>query len=220
MAATGNPYLLIWDSETTGNNVRKDEVIQIGGFLTDFDLNPIFGFNRYCYVSGDIHPAAEQIHGVDKKKLYDWSGGKFLEDVLEEIVFDGRQIFKLPNVVSITYNHSFDKGILNNSLTMQGLRPVDFGTRIGFLRRFMRPGRYNLCAMQLMRSVYSYSYNPSQEVILRTRLGLKPEDLIPAFKKLTQPLAYTVKSEKLHDALFDSFTTLYILRANKGLIYA
>ena len=53
----------LYDVETTGLT-RRDEVIQLSGFLLNKDLRKEQIINFYCYTQVETNPEAQKVHGL------------------------------------------------------------------------------------------------------------------------------------------------------------
>lgn len=76
----------LYDVETTGLT-RRDEVIQLSGFLLNEDLRKEQIINFYCYTQVETNPEAQKVHGLDKKLLWELSGGKTFEEQIFQYDF-------------------------------------------------------------------------------------------------------------------------------------
>jgi DNA polymerase III epsilon subunit-like protein len=207
--------LFLYDTETTGLGPR-DEVIQIAGILTDINLKPLYAVNRYCFSTVPIDPGAFNSHGITRTDLLKLSGGRFLEDVDDEIKF----LREEKDLVCISYNHDFDGRLMNQTMTNNGLDKFDFGTKIATLKRNLTAGRYNLCAMHLFTQVLNAGRKYDLKQLAKTRSGYDEVTLFALYTEFAKRLSFTVdESRKYHDALFDVFLIWVLLSKYKGMVY-
>lgn len=213
---SGDMKIVIWDTETTDRG-SQDEVIQFSSIVTNMDLDIVGYIDRYCFTNVQISPAAENTHGINRKLLYELSGGKYFEDMLEEI-----PILRTGNFVFIAYNRKFDQRLVNQTLTNNGLDKFNFGKRMdGFLKRNLPLGRYNYCAMELLSKAINGGQVRPLEELCRTKSGETAESLQIKFRNFCKLFNIPVDEKaKAHNALFDSFMTWVLLSSNKGLIYS
>ena len=105
----------LYDVETTGLT-RRDEVIQLSGFLLNKDLRKEQIINFYCYTQVETNPEAQKVHGLDKKLLWELSGGK----TFEEQIFQYDFLFNEEDITFVGYNISFDNRMVNQTLKNNG----------------------------------------------------------------------------------------------------
>jgi DNA polymerase III epsilon subunit-like protein len=206
--------IVFWDTETTGLGPRA-EVIQIAGLVTNIDLVPKLVFNRYCWSNQEIEEGAERQHGITRELLLEYSGGRFFEEVLEEIKF-----FKdNPNMMFIAYKQHFDMGVVNGTLMNNGYLPVEFGTEIRTLKRNLPEGRYNLDAMTLFANVLNGGKIRSLGEMASLKLNATPDQLTEEYNEFCKLLPFSVPKKGLHDALYDSYLLRRMLNKFKALMY-
>lgn len=206
-------YINIFDTEGTGIG-NKDEVIQIAGVITDMDLNIIRFYNEYCLATQDIAPEAYAVHNLDREALYKLSKGKYFEDVLDTMPW-----FKNDDMLFISYNAAYDKRMINQTLVNMGFDKIDFGAQVQAIRKSLRPGRYNMCAMTSLRGPLNKGVNMQLGQAVQRHSKYNLEALEGIFKLKCKQLGYVPKTSNLHDALFDSYVLWALLVQYKGLIY-
>lgn len=107
------------DTETTGLSLDTetscgDEVIQIGGVITDENLKPLKIFDYLCDTTKiNQHPKAFETHGITLEFLR-----QQVKDIyLEEILFTKLpELFEEPDVIVVGYNVLFDINMINQTL--------------------------------------------------------------------------------------------------------
>lgn len=93
------------DTETTGLEY-KDQIIQLSYIIADEKFDIVEVKNYYFDVDVEISSGATQIHGIDKEKLIELSGGKKFKDYAKDILWD----FQSARV--ICHNVDFDTRFL------------------------------------------------------------------------------------------------------------
>lgn len=191
-------YYFLFDTETTGL-YKRDEVIQFSGLLLDNDGRLIKIINEYCYTNVHINKEAEKTHKLNKRVLWELSGGLPLEKQLRKYDF----LFKEKNIMFIGWNVGFDVRMVNQTLTNNGYEKFDFGKKVNNFAT--HSGR---CYLDLMPGVCAFNkqYGSRMKLakvpsILKTcteaELNAKYNVLYEQYGK-----GYTMK---YHNALFDSF---------------
>lgn len=196
----------IFDTETTGLDRMKDEVIELGGILLDekFSVEKVVHF--YCSVDKVIPKQAVNIHGIDNGKLMKLSNNLFFEDYM--LKAENNFITKPKDIFFIGYNVSYDINMVNNSLGNNGYDTLDFGRNTTSLNH--TEGIYNL---DLMRAVSS---------LLGTRGFIKLKDAVTRICKVNEEqlneMFNTFCKERdisanagYHGALFDTYCTTMLL---------
>lgn len=139
---------LFWDTETTGLSF-SDEVLQIGGVLTDESFQIIDVINFYCDTVCPINPSAAKVNHLTFELVHTLSDGKTFEDnwfpLIEKIGSD---------VCWIGWNDSFDRRMVNQTLKKIGLTPYNFGKSIKSLS-----SASGICNYDLMRGIGDLKYN-------------------------------------------------------------
>ena len=118
------------DTETTGlekdkviskNNsngireqlVKGDEVIQIGGLITDNNLNPIRLFCHHCDTTVcSMSKQAMNVHGISMEFLREHVKDIYLEEVIENEI---KELYE-DDILSIGYNPYFDITMIKQTL--------------------------------------------------------------------------------------------------------
>lgn len=195
----------VFDVETTGLG-GKAEVVQFSALLLNDDLKIQKVYNTYCYTQVAFQEEAAAVTGLDHEKLMKLSKGKFFEDF-----YCSSDLFKLKDNIWCGYNGVFDKRIINNTLTQNGLQPHDFGTEIA---RFNKTsGVYYFDVMKLNCLVKKISYNEKLSQCAKA-LPYSQQKLDLMYAKLLK----IVKSDTeitFHNALYDSMITWLYLDANR-----
>lgn len=131
-----------WDTETTGLGF-SDEVLQLGGILTDESFGNLKVVNWYCDTTCPINPKAAEVTHLTFEIVHKLSEGKTFEDNWLELIKE------LGNDVCwIGWNESFDRRMVNQTLKKVGLPPFNFGTNIKDLSQAK-----GVCHYDLMRGV-------------------------------------------------------------------
>lgn len=208
---------VIFDIEGTGLS-SSDEVLQLAMMYCDKDFVPKFAINRYCMSDIQIHPQAQGVHGLTREIVKQRSGGKFFEEVLDELRRDYPILFK--DCTYIAYNIKFDRDQINNTLEHQGLDAMDFGGEVRMLDRTGKPGLYSYCAMNGLIS--AINGNKSAKLIELFQRHITPDgnEAKADFKKLANAMKDDVYAEGAHDAVYDVWMTWRLLRKFRGMLYA
>lgn len=217
---TISPLIFILDVEATGTG-NQDEVIQLAGWLTDSKFNLLSFVNEYCYTEQENHPKAFEVHGIDKRKLHDLSKGQFIEDIIENT-----SVFHREDVIFTSYNWPYDMRMINQSIAKQGLPKVEFGRNLGMFNRTIKPGKYNVCSMNLLNQIYpnykqgGREYNTNLMDIASKRLRQPLDSVEAEFRELCLLNNIPIPQQLFHGALYDSFVLWKLLRENRGSVFA
>lgn len=185
---------VFYDVETTGL-CKRDEVIEFAGVVTDEKLRILKVARFYCYTQVPIHKDAFKVHGLSASALMKLSDGKTFEDRFYELDF-----VRSGDVVWVAYSsNGFDKRLINQTLTHNGLPPFDFGTEINYLGE-AREGIHEWDAFKhLSLRCFNGGKRKLSQIAAELPFGQEKLDLM--FKQL-------VGEEWLcdyHDAIYDSF---------------
>lgn len=217
----------IFDTEGTGLT-NKDEVIEFSGILTGDSINDFQdAIDFYAMTSVPIHPKALEVHGIDRKTLYERSGGKYFETQFNDI------LPKIKDCSFVGYNVSFDTRLVNSTLQHCNLpnfrfpqiskclyrdRQVTFdvmsactiaeGRKFnGKLQNQMTNDRVKLFLLDLMHKCgrYQLCYSSS---------SLPDEDVHKILNELFCVVCRSAglnAESKFHSSLFDAFCTWILL---------
>lgn len=98
----GARYALIVDTETTGLNPRKDEVIELGYILLEYCDDEIFAVSKFGYELQEpkrpIPVEIQKLTGISSKLL---SGKTFNQEIIHDVV--------VASSIVIAHNASFDR---------------------------------------------------------------------------------------------------------------
>ena len=190
--------LLFFDTETT--SIKPGHICQLSYITIDASTKPqqTIGKN-YFFTVDEMDPAAEAVHGFSLEKLYDFSNGQYIEDLIEEFISD----FSEADFV-IGHNVNFDVRFLKLELEAMG---IDYEPKNMF------------CTMQYYRDICkilrpSGDYkNPKLEEVINF-LGITKDQISSKADELFQG------SGDYHDARFDTAATylLIIEGLKKGYI--
>lgn len=108
--------LVMQDTASGTRQVLKkgDEVIQIGGLITDANLNPIRLFCHHCDTTVcNMEKKALDVHGITMEFLRTYVKDIFLEEVIETLI---PELYE-DNIVTIGYNiDNFDVTMIKQTL--------------------------------------------------------------------------------------------------------
>ncbi|MEZ5812674.1 MAG: DNA polymerase III subunit epsilon [Rhizobiaceae bacterium] len=108
---------IVFDTETTGLDPKRDRVIEIGGIELENRFPTGRTFHVYINPQGTrVHPDAQAVHGISNEDLAD---KPVFGDILEDFLgfFDGAKF--------VAHNAGFDMGFINAELARVGRPPVD-----------------------------------------------------------------------------------------------
>ena len=123
---------LFLDTETTGlqKDTEKflgDEVIQIGGILTDENLVPLKVFDYLCDTTKvSINKTAEKLHGITIQFLRELVRDIYLEEVIRTKLPD---VFTEHNLITVGHNVMFDIEMIRQTVRDCKEKPY-FGTEV------------------------------------------------------------------------------------------
>ena len=208
---------LVFDTETTGlsrkySNLNEpcsvtengDEIIQIGGFVVDEQLNPIRAFCHYCDVLlPDSKSEARRVHQIGMETIRAEIPGTFFEEVACRFV---PELF-YKDVTFIGYNIDFDM-----QMVAQCLRNLcfPFENTTPVMGRLYKSGRHTLDVMKYLPGKsklvsFSKELNADREAFFMKYAGVLPlECNIPGLLGATW--------EHNHNSLFDALETLLLLK--------
>lgn len=211
-------YFMIFDTETTGLS-PKDEVIQFAGLLVRTttreekeamkaagkpvkELKMSKFYNFYCDTIKSINPDAAKIHGIDKKKLKELSQGYTFEDNFLPIIKELEEF----NICWIAYNVAFDKRIINQTLSNNGLPIFDFGkTKVTISDDNTTS---NFCLMNAMTSLNTAGKRRKLAEVV-DELGYTKEAIDKSFAIFAKQCGLDPKGS-YHDATYDVFCTYLV----------
>lgn len=201
-------HYVFYDTETTGLT-RIDEVIQVGGIITDEQLYIIDRFMFYCYTQVPISKGAKAQHGITASELIHLSDGKTFEDYWYNL-----PIVRNKNVTWVSYStNGFDERMINQTLTHNGLPSFDFGKKVNYLDN-RRNGIYNFDAMLALKSRCCHGHNKKLSQLVSS-LPLSIGEIDKRFIRVAGNLPC-----KYHDALYDAFSlwlVVFCCRKRLGL---
>ena len=149
---------LVFDTETTGLN-NYAEIVELA--VVEWTGVPVF--NKILRPSGPVEPEAAAIHRISDAEI---GAAPSIADVLPVLrgLFDGR--------VVVSYNLDFDRRLLRQSLSAQGL---------GWPEQWTRAMTDNRCVMELFAEWYGeigpYGYRSKKQVEALSIAGLPAEGL-------------------------------------------
>lgn len=198
----------LYDVETTGLT-RRDEVIQLSGFLLNEDLRKEQIINFYCYTQIETNPEAQKVHGLDKKLLWELSGGK----TFEEQIFQYDFLFNEKDITFVGYNISFDNRMVNQTLKNNGYDAMDFGSKVNSLTKY--EGRHNFDLMKPLSSMFNHGVRMKlSDAATRIKFKSTAEinkvyevifDNVGMPEGFSDTLAKQTSVSKFHNSLYDSF---------------
>jgi DNA polymerase III epsilon subunit-like protein len=117
--------LVVLDTETTSLGSTA-EVIQFCGIYLDegFNIRDIACF--YCMTDTIISEGAVAVHGIDNATLAGVSAVNGIPKYFEEMISKVEWMHK-GDIRYSSYNWSFDKRVMDSTLTMQGFKPLELG---------------------------------------------------------------------------------------------
>ena len=181
------------DTETTGLE-GTDKIIQLSYIITDRKCNILDAKNYFFDVDVEISKGATEVHGIDKEKLIELSGGKKFKDYAKDILWD------FQNAKVICHNVKFDTNMLKYEFARlhKKLQLRDtFCTMEGYTD-----------ILKLWHEYYGYKWPKLEEVV--EYLNLDREDL-----KVKSTEVFKEEVADFHDARLDVYTTYRIYKALK-----
>jgi hypothetical protein len=207
---TGMRYVFL-DTETTGLS-RHDEVIQIGGIVTDDKLNVLKVFEEYCWTNRPIPPEAVKVHGITRDVLLKKSEETFLEQHLN----GGRLSFlRETNQTFVMFKAHFDIAQINQTLVGNNCEEMKFGERLHVFDRKRVKGRYHICAERLFSTVLKGGSGGRLEHYTHNYTQIDFAKLCEMYDRLRAMFALPADDKRNHNALFDAFVLWYIVSINR-----
>lgn len=205
---------LFLDTETTGlqkdtANTTGDEVIQIGGVLTDSALKPIRIFDYLCDTTKvSINPGAQKLHGFTMQFIRSQVRDIYLEQVIHERI---PEIFNEKDLIVIGHNVPFDLTMIKQTMRDCATKPV-FGPEV-VPPSIPQTGRYYIDTMPY------FSKNTTRGVRRRSLSNImneyskEYEDFLDATPSTIFDTNYERKdSPSYHNALVDAICCFVIFK--------
>lgn len=181
--------LLIFDTETT--SLRPGQICQLSYIIIDTSTKPQTTTGKNIFITVDeMDPAAEAVHGFSIEKLYELSGGKYFEDVLDDFEKD----FSGADFV-IGHNVNFDVKFLKHELEGMG---IDYDPKNTFCTMQYYK---NICKIPRPNGDYK---NPKLEEVI-SFLKITKEQISKKADELF------MGSGDYHDARFDTAATYLVI---------
>lgn len=196
---------VFFDTETTGLNYGKDDVIQLAYIVLDDNMNIVDAGCNYCNTDVAITKEAYNVHHIDKKFLEEHAGSTFLNDlIVNNKYFNG----EVKDVVFMAYNVEFDSNMINQKLRKRGYRGVDFGPYTRTPNQ-VKSGRYHFCMMNGLKNLRRWPHRKrlkqARKIILKS---VSDETIRAIYKSLVDNLNLDVREgSEYHDALYDTLIT-------------
>ena len=193
--------LLVFDTETT--SIKPGHICQLSYINIDASVKPqkTEGKNIF-FATDEMDPGAEAVHGFSLEKLYELSGGKYFEDLVDTFIDD----FRAADFV-IGHNVNFDIRFLKHELEGMGL---DYEPKNKFctMRYYI-----DICKIPKVNGMPGEIKNPKLEEVIKF-LGITKEKISEKADELFEG------SGDYHDARFDTTATylLIIEGLKKGYI--
>lgn len=198
---------LVYDTETSGLNFNRDEVLQFSGILLDDSLAIKQVFNFYCDTQVSIDPGAAAVNGLNHSILRELSGGKTFEDN-----FLNLPIWELKDLCWVGYNSvHFDSKMINSTLVANNLPPVVFGPEEPRIKLTNNKGIYQLDMMKFIQAI-NKGHRMKLISAVDTIKDKYPIDVLNnAYKKYFSQYDINPKGDLFHNALYDTFMTYALL---------
>ena len=221
---------IFFDTETsgTGNNAR---VIQFSAIVTDENMVVTDAIDEYCMIDGDIPPDVVQIHGIDKNKLAELSGGQTILDIVEK----HKDILRAKKNIWIGYNTPFDIKKIQDSIDSEKIKVlneevnipeyllnpnepiIDFGSTVleGLpIHNDDRNVNYDL--MRYYYKKLNLSVWAKLGVIVDTVIGEQGKAYaMNIFESSILSKLTNRREPQFHDALFDAFICWFLFTVEK-----
>ena len=182
---------IVLDVETTGVYNNSD-VIQVAGLMLLED--GLSMFNRYCNTDQKISQGSYEVHGLSKKNLASLSGGKYFEDVAQEL----KDVFSRDLYV-IGHGVNFDIRMMNNNLSKHGFPELNVAKKYCTMKK----------ANQELKKV-GVRGNVSLEKMLDYVLSSNGMEL-EEFNRIALEHIHELTGEEIiggqHDAAYDVYAT-------------
>lgn len=179
------------DTETTGLLNTRDQIVQLSYIITDEEFNIVEAKNYFFDVDVEISEEATEVHGIDKEKLIELSGGKKFKDYAKDILWD----FQSAKV--ICHNVQFDTSFLTSAFKM-----IDKDLNLS--NTFCTMMNYE-DILKLQHSYYGTKWPKLSEVVEFLQLNI--DDLKMKAMELFG------ETGEFHDARLDVYTTYVIYKA-------
>ena len=206
--------ICFYDVESTGFG-PKDEVIQIAGIITSWDLKIHNAFNYFTFTNCPIDPRAREVHGLDINTVYKLSNGRYLEQIMDNEL---RWFREEQNIIFVAYNDEFDKRLINQTLIQNNCDGIDFGKKVHCLPR-KASGRFNLDACALFAAALNNNIKWKLETYSYKKTKYTMDQIISMYKYMTSTLKVPTREKAHHDALFDAFIMWLIMAENRVYMY-
>lgn len=192
---------------------KGDEVIQIGGLITDANLNPIRLFCHHCdtTVSG-MEKKALEVHGISMEFLRSYVKDIFLEEVIENEL---PELYE-DDIVTIGYNiDNFDIVMIKQTLRDSEHQPY-FGVPV-INSIIPSNGKYTLDLVPFFIKNFNGRYVRQRLEVLAKKRKNEYYQFLESYSKL--PLSTNIPLEKAfpngigsHNSMYDSIICYLLMK--------
>lgn len=154
------------DIHSESKVVKGDEVIQIGGILTNDNLEPELTFCHFCDTLAPLSKKAFEVHKISLEYLR-----TYVKDIyLEEVITNYLPFLYKKDLVTIGYNIKFDITMITQTLRDFKRKP-QFGTSL-ISSLLPKSGRYFIDLVPFyIRTINGKPYKPTLELLSKNLLS-------------------------------------------------
>lgn len=182
------------DLETTGFSRLKDEIAEMAVITLDAKLNPVSYKDWYFNIYDEMPEEAYKVNQLNKATLEKLSGGKYFEDMKEEVAEE------LRDCIIVAHNAKFEREFLEAKVGAS-LKPYKWiCTMERYTPTLRLPGRNGNFKSPKNIELVNYTL----QVKHRTA-----EDLASDFNTFTN----STGTARFHNGLYDAFGTAFALKA-------
>jgi DNA polymerase III epsilon subunit-like protein len=196
----------IFDTETTGLNASKADILQLSGILVSIDNKKIVNLeaiNLYFATDVEVPADASRVNGLRRVELNKLSKGLYFEDSYSLM----KPYFEDPEIIAVGYNVlSYDRVVLNSNCERYNVPKPKWAEYLDIMKLIAPHVKVNRYGNTNLKDAYYQTY-------IRTNLNTY-EETDKRFQSLFNK--YIVRDSNYHDALYDSYITfmlmLYLIR--------
>lgn len=182
------------DLETTGFSRLKNEIAEMAIITLDAKLNPVSYRDLYFNIYDEMPEEAYNVNQLDKATLEKLSGGKYFEDMKEEVAKE------LEDCIVVAHNARFEREFLEAKVGAS-LKPYKWiCTMERYTPTLRLPGRNGDFKNPKNIELIDYALKVKHKTI---------EDLEMTFNSFTN----NTGTARFHNGLFDAYGTAFALKA-------